>query len=235
MLTVFCTRYSDIPLSQFSYSYYVSNSLVDTSREYKVFVYDKRCEKPSIFKIAGNERGRKAKLVGSSQLYTKTSYLIVFHNPFATSHAELREVRFPAEVNVTDRFRFESFERKFLGYIINIDKKTACIDEMVKGWGYRLDASESLSLLWPPAFMRDDLTLVSSNFIFLCTSFALHAHGNINVRSEDISHLAQGVSKVRVKPRMKVFRKNAEIEIDTFVPDELCQPPSVSNRTESKA
>jgi len=49
----------------------------------------------------------------------------------------------------------------------------------------------------------------------LYSSFELQAYGNINVHSEDIKQIAGGVvSKVSVKSKTNVFRKNAEIVID---------------------
>jgi len=84
----------------------------------------------------------------------------------------------------------------------------------VSPWGYQLEASETLTLLWPPATMTDDTTVIFSDYAFLYSSFELQAHGNINVHSEDIISVTNGISKVSVKSKTKVFKKNAEMILD---------------------
>jgi len=81
-------------------------------------------------------------------------------------------------------------------------------------WGYRLEASETLTLLWPPSALMEDLSIIYSDYVYLYSSFELRAHGNINVRPEDLYSIASGVTKVSIKLRTKVFKKNVEIIID---------------------
>jgi hypothetical protein len=128
---------------------------------------------------------------------------------------------FPDEIEVDDTFRFETMGRKFLGKVLTIKNKTVRIDELVSSWDYQLEASETLTLLWPPATQISDISVIDSDYVFLHTSFELQAHGNINVHSKDIIRITNRISKVLVKPKTKIFKKNTEINIDK---GEQCLP-----------
>jgi len=196
-----------IPINRFSFSYFLSNTLNGTKRKYDFF---KSGNTPVFFKLHGNDSDYKAKLVRGAVLYTNVPYFVAFQNQYSTPY----DVRFPGEIQVDDTFRFETMGRKFLGKILTIKNKTAQMDALVLSWGYQLEASETLTLLWPPATLVDDVSIIRSDYAYLYSSFELQAHGNINVHSEDIYRITNGVSKVSVKPKTKVFKKNAEIIID---------------------
>lgn len=196
-----------IPINRFSFSYFLSNTLNGTKRKYDFF---KSGNTPIFFKLQGNDSDYKAKLVRGAVLYTNVPYFVAFQNQYSTPY----DVRFPGEIQVDDTFRFETMGRKFLGKVLTIKNKTTQIDALVLSWGYQLEASEMLSLLWPPSALVDDVSIIHSDYAYLYSSFELQAHGNINVHSEDIYSITNGVSKVSIKPKTKVFKKNAEIIID---------------------
>ncbi|HVI41688.1 MAG TPA: hypothetical protein VM577_13630 [Anaerovoracaceae bacterium] len=196
-----------ISLNKFGFSYFLSNSLNGTKRKYDFF---KSGNAPTFFKLYGYDSDFKAKLVRGAVLYTNVPYFVAFQSQFSTLHG----ARFPDEIKVEDTFYFETMGRKFLGEVLTIKSKTTQIDALLLSWGYQLEASETLTLLWPPAALVDDISLVRSDYTYLYSSFELQAHGNINVHSKDIYNITNRVSKVSIKPRTKVFRKNAEIIID---------------------
>lgn len=192
-----------IPINKFSYSYFLSNTLSGTKRKHDFFKSDNT---PTFFKIQGNDGlNFRAKLVRGSILYTNVPYFV------AIQYSKVGDVRFIKEIEVDHTFSFETMGRKFLGKVLSIKEKTARVDALVRSWGYQLEASETLTLLWPPAIMTDDTTVIFSNYAFLYSSFELQAHGNINVHSEDIVGVTKGVSKISVNAKTKVFRKNAEM------------------------
>lgn len=196
-----------IPINKFSFSYFLSNTLNDTKRKYDFFKFSNT---PRFFKLHGNDSDYKAKLVRGTVLYTNVPYFVAFQSLYSTP----LDVHFPNEIQVDDTFRFETMGRKFLGKVLTIKNKTAQIDALVLSWGYQLEASETLSLLWPPPALVDDVSIIHSDYAYLYSSFELQAHGNINVHSQDIYSITNGVSKVSIKPKTKVFKKNAEIIID---------------------
>ncbi|MDA8213496.1 MAG: hypothetical protein M0021_16725 [Clostridia bacterium] len=196
-----------IPIDRFAFSYFLSNTLNGTKRKYDFL---KIGNAPTFFKLQGNDSDYKAKLVRGSVLYTNVPYFVACQSQYPTSH----DACFPDEIRVDDTFCFETMGRKFLGKVLTINNKTAQIDALVLSWGYQLEASETLTLLWPPAALVDDVSTIHSDYAYLYSSFELQAHGNINVHSEDIYKITNGVSKVSITPKTKVFKKNAEIIID---------------------
>lgn len=200
-----------IPLNNFSFSYYLSNTLNVTKRKYDFMNHNNT---PTFFKISGNDNDFKAKLVRSTVLFTNTQYLVAFQSQYSVP----RGVQFPKGIEVGQTFRFETMNRKFLGFVLSITNKTLSIDCMLKSWGYQLEASETLTLLWPPAHLIDDASIITSDYAFIFSSFELQAHGNINVHLEEIMKLSHGITRVTAKPKTKIFKKNAEIVIEKVVP-----------------
>jgi hypothetical protein len=193
-----------IPLNKFSYCYFLSNTLNGIKRPHELF---KPSNKPTFFKILGNDGQYRAKLVRGAVLYTNVPYFVAVESKYS----KVSDVRFIKEIQVDDTFSFETMGRKFLGKVLSIKEKTARVDALVSSWGYQLETSETLTLLWPPAIMTDDTAVIFSDYAFLYSSFELQAHGNINLHSEDIIRVTNGVSKVSINAKTKVYRKNAEM------------------------
>ena len=198
-----------IPIQKFSYNYFLSNTLNGVKRKYEVFK-NSSSNGPTFFKIQGNDSDYKAKLVRSSILYTNVSYFVVFQSQYSSSC----DSNLPREIKVDDTFKFETVGRKFLGKTLTINAKNANIDSLLMSWGYELEASETLTLLWPPASMVDGVSLTRSGYAYIYSSFELQAHGNINVHSDDIYRIANDIARVLVNARIKIYKKNAEIVLD---------------------
>lgn len=216
-----------IPLNKYSFSYFLSNTLNGTRRKYDFF---KSVNIPVFLKLLGNDSNYKAKLVRGTVLYTNVSYFVVFQSQYSVS----QEVRFSNEIYIEDTFTFETMGKKFLGKVLTIKNKTAQVDALVLSWGYQLEASETLTLLWPPAVLVDEASVINSEYAFLYSSFDMQAHGNINIHSEDIYRVTDGVSRVLVNPKTKVFKKNAEIilakdEQYAYVFDEISPTESAAS------
>ena len=188
-----------IPLSIFSYSYYLSNTVNGAKRKYDFFNHNT----PTFFKILSNEDAFTAKQVRSMVLYTNTRYFAVFQSQWSV-------YRVFDGIEISDTFYFDTMGRRFAGIILRICRKTPQVDSLISSWGYQLEASETLTLLWPPATTNGEVSNINADFAFLYASFALHAHGNININSEDIVQFTEGIYRISVKDRIKVFRKNTE-------------------------
>lgn len=196
-----------ISLNIFSYSYYFSNSLNGTRRKYEFLKFGNT---PTIFKIQGNDSDFKAKLVRGTVLFTNVQYLFVSQSRHSTS----QEICFPEEIQINNIFRFETMGLNFVGITLSILEKTVCTEKLLKAWGYQLEISEKLTLLWPPAPVINDVSTITSNNVFVFSSFDLQAHGNINVHSRDILRIDEDIFRILVKPKTHIFKKNAEIIID---------------------
>ena len=190
----------------FSYSYYLSNTKDDVKRKYPVFNKDST---PTFFKILGNENEFKARLVYNNQLFTNTRYFAVFQDECLL----LKEISSLKDIEVEKDYYFRTMNKKFYGMIINITNKTLAIDNILSSWDYELYTSEILTLLWPPAKKVNNVNIITSDNIYLFSSFTLQAHGNINVHSNSMQKTYDSVTKVFVDSKIKVAKKNTEIVI----------------------
>lgn len=200
-----------IPLTDFSISYYLSNTLDGEERKYDFMNCDNA---PTFFKILGNDCDFKAKLVRSTIIFTNIKYFVAFQG----QHSLPQKVQSSKGMEVEQVFHFETMNRKFSGFVFSITQHgIPFIDNLLKSWGYRLEASETLTLLWPPTYLIGDTSVVASDYAFIFSSFELQGRGNINVCSKEITKLSYGISKVRLKPKTKISKKNAEIVIDKII------------------
>lgn len=199
-----------IPISEFSWEYYVSPSSDSKQPRYEVFRKDGRGNLyPSFFKIQadGDDNTFQAKLIRSGTLYTNTPYLIVFTHHYYT-------MSFQNDVKVDKVLKFRTMERDFTGVLITFTKRTEKIEQQLKAWKYKLETNETLTLLWPPSSKINESMLISSTYAYIFSSFKIQAHGNINVHSEDIVRLGEGVSKISINRQTKVYKKNAELVLN---------------------
>lgn len=199
-----------IPICEFSWEYYVSSSNDSKQQKYEVFRKDGRGHLyPSFFKIqaGGDDDTFQAKLVRGKTLYTNTPYLIVFTHQYHT-------LSFQNNVKVGEIIRFRTMDRDFAGAVITFTSKSAEIEQQLEAWKYELEANETLTLLWPPSSQVDELIFISAKYAYIFSSFVIQAHGNINVHSEDINRLGNGISKIFINGRTKVYKKNAELVLD---------------------
>ena len=210
-----------ILITKFAYNYFLSNTLNSIKRKYEVFKPG-NADAPTFFKVQGNDDSNyKAKLVRNTVLYTNVPYFVVFQSQYSASY----DRPLPSDIKVDDTFSFVTMGRKFLGKYLTIKSKTAYIDSLLKSWGYQLRTSETLTLLWPPAAIIDDVSSVGSDYVYLFSSFELQAHGNINVYPKDIKKIADGISRVSVNSKIRIYKENAEITIDQDEQHPTCFDP----------
>jgi len=198
-----------IPVSIYSERYQIRTT---TNRQLRTFKFLKSDDTPTFFKVQGNDDNYKARLVSDSTLFTSVRYFAVLHNRM--SYPKLNR-NLPSKIHIAKHFKFETMGRKFVGMEVIIESNTREIEDLLHSWGYGLEASETLTLLWPPAKYCDEKHKIVSEKAYVYSSFELQAHGNINVQSASINKLNGGVSAIAVKPNTKIYRRNAEIVIDT--------------------
>ncbi|MPM71606.1 hypothetical protein SDC9_118574 [bioreactor metagenome] len=196
-----------IPIDRFSYNYFLSNTLNNIKRRYEFF---KKDGSPTLFKIQANDTEYRARLIRSTILYTNVPYFAVVESRFSLPQTSY----LPSDIEISSTLCFETMSRSFIGQTLTIKNKTADVESLFSSWGYQVEASETLTLLWPPAAQINEVSAICSDNAFLFSSFNLEPHGNINVHSTDVTKIENGVSRVSIHSRVKVFRKNAEIVID---------------------
>lgn len=195
-----------IMIETYSPVYFVSNSFNPTKRAYTVFGENS----PTFFKIQGEGNDFNAKLVRSDALYTGVRYFVVL---VGSNEAQLK-LRNLYGIDVEEEYDFVSMKNRIWASVITIFNKTAEIESVLNKWNYKIDTPESLSLLWPPSYEIDGVNFVSSNHVFLSSSFCLQPCGNINTVSESIYVIDSNITRIKVDKLIKILRKNVELEID---------------------
>lgn len=138
-----------VTLSKFSFSYYLSNTGNGVRRKYDLF----NRNAPTFFKILGNEDTNQAKMVRSTVVYTDTRYFVAF---------PVQAVYYTAfdGIEIIDTFSFKTMERNFKGIVLKVLRKTPQVERLLDTWGYQLEACETLTLLWPPASMNGEVSVI---------------------------------------------------------------------------
>jgi len=147
-----------IPINEFSWEYYVTFSNESKQQKYNVFRKDKRNTLyPSFFKIQayGDDDSFQAKLVRTGILYTNTTYLIIFPHQY---HA----LSFQDDVQSDKVFKFRTMNRDFTGVISMFTNKSIRIEQQLEAWKYKLESSETLTLLWPPSPQINDAVYIKT-------------------------------------------------------------------------
>lgn len=199
-----------IPINEFSWKYCVLSPNDFKQPKYEIFRKDGY---PSFFKIQaygdGDDDSFRAKLVCTKTLYTNSLYLIVFTNQYYN-------LIFQKDVQAEKVIKFGTIGKDFTGVVVTFINKTAKIEQQLEAWNYKLEANETLTLLWPPSPQVDEAMLIRNKCAYIFSSFEMQAHGNINVHSEDIVRLEDGVSKISITECTKVYKKNAELVLRTY-------------------
>lgn len=189
--------------------YYISNTLNNKKREYYVFNYDT----PSFFKILCNDpedEGFTAKFLRSKSLYTGVRYFIAWPGR-NTAQIKLKNI---PDVYIENEMQFVSLGRTTVwGMVVSFKNKNPLLDSVLRDWDYNLDVSESVSLLWPPAYEKGERLVVSSSNLYLYSSFSFQGHGNINTTDSCISKISDSITMVSLYDPIHILKKNAELEI----------------------
>jgi len=201
-----------IPINDFSWEYYISSTNDSKQQKYELFRKDKRnTVYPSFFKIlaTGDDDNFQAKLVRTETLYTNIPYFIVFTHQYHT-------LSFQNDVKDCRVVKFSTMNRDFAGVIVTFINKTARVEQQLNAWKYRLETNETLTLLWPPSLLVDDVVFIKSKDAYISSSFEIQAHGNVNINSVDITKLGNGISKILINKRTKIYKKNSELVLNRY-------------------
>ena len=204
-------------IDRYASSYFISNTLNDIKREYTVFSPNY----PSFFKILSNsceEKDFSARLIKSKSLYTNTRYFIAWAG---RNTAQVILQALPGVV-IEDSYYFKTFGGfTIYGIIVHFERKTPSLDNALQEWGFDLDISESVSLLWPPAYEENERSVVSSSIVYLYSTFKFQGLGNVNTKDQYITEVSEKVTKIAINEPVRILKKNAELTIwkEPFVAD----------------
>ncbi len=196
-------------IEQYATPYYISNTSNNIKREYNLF----GSIGPTFFKIQGEEDDFTAKNIKSMSLYTNVKYFIAWPRQ---NTAQIKLKNYP-DVKIDEMLQFKTMGNCTVWALVaTFTNKNPQIDSLLQSWGYNLNISEELSLLWPPAFESEDMFIVSAKTAYVFSSFALQASGNTNISSNAIHKVDDYVTKIDIQDKIKILKKNVEMTISSM-------------------
>ena len=195
-------------LEMYASSYYISNTLNNIKREYSLF----GTTGPTFFKIQGEDTDYIAKYIKSKSLYTNVKYYIAWPGQ---NTAQIRLAKVPG-VEIDELQQFKTMNNCMVWSLVaTFTDKNPQLDALLQTWGYTLSTSEELTLLWPPSYENDETLYVSSNKVFVFSSFVLQAHGNTNVPSHAIHKVDDNITEIEISEKLRILKKNVEMTVVT--------------------
>ena len=193
-------------LEEYATPYYISNTSNNIKREYHLFGN----VGPTFFKIQGEDTDFSAKYIKSKSLYTNVKYFIAWPGQ---NTAQIRLKKIP-DVKIDEMVEFKTMKSCTVWALIaTFINKNPQLDELLQSWGYDLNISEELMLLWPPAYESDETLCVSTNNAYAFSSFALQAFGNTNIPSSSIHKVNDYITRIDFRQNLKILKKNAEMSV----------------------
>ncbi|AMC93642.1 hypothetical protein AOC36_06470 [Erysipelothrix larvae] len=198
-----------IEVDFFSNQYELSNPYYNYSDVKKIFNSNSR---PTFFKMLGDEPKYKAKLVLSKTLYTNIPYFITYQELYSSP----MDINYPQEIKTPMLpTYFRTLDRNFIGRVVRFTKRSQEVMNLIRSWGYELEDSETLTLLWPPAINQNNKYLVNTNFSYLYSSFDLKFRRNINIDEDNIRRHEKGITRVCFDSDLRINSKNIDVVLAT--------------------
>lgn len=195
-------------LEMYASPYYISNTLNNIKREYSLF----GTTGPTFFKIQGEDKDYSAKYIKSKSLYTNVKYFIAWPGQ---NTAQIKMAKVPG-VAIDELMQFKTMNNCTVWALVaTFTNKNPQLDALLQTWGYDLSTSEELILLWPPAYENDEALHVSSNKVYVYSSFVLQAHGNTNMSSHAIHKVDNDITEIEIGEKLRILKKNAEMTVVT--------------------
>lgn len=197
-----------IILERYASPYYISVTSSFKSREYDVLSYDH----PSFFKILNYDLGNDnfiARFIKSRYLYSSVAYFLAW----VGSNKAQNVLKTFNEVRVEKEVEFDIGRNRVWGQVVVFQSITPSLRALLDSWGFCLDSSENILLLWPPVYEDEDgKKVASSSEIYVHSSFQI-GQGNINNPRAPIVEIPPSLTKIDLSKPLHIIKKNAELEI----------------------
>lgn len=192
-------------LDEYANDYYVSYDNSGTKTKYSDVI--RRDSKLNIYRV--NQTNNHYKKNTSDILYTNCRYLAVSENK--TNITEL--VNLHSVEKEDDIFSFITQGRHFFAvkFVINCDDYGTKIYFLKHDLS--IECSESMDILWPPVYIRDNVLVSNSEKLYISPSFELIPHGNINSYVMEVRNVCKNVFELSFNDKVSIVEKNVECRI----------------------
>lgn len=192
-------------LDEYANDYYVSYDNSGTKTKYSDVI--RRNFKLNIYRV--NQTNNHYKKNTSYNLYTNCRYLAVSENK--TNITELVNLH-SVEID-DDIISFITQGREFFAveFVINCDDYGTKIFFLKHDLS--VERSESMDILWPPVYIRDNTLVSNSEKLYISPTFELIPHGNINSHVMDVRNVCENVFELYFNDKVSIVEKNVECRI----------------------
>lgn len=192
-------------ISEYSNDYYVSFNAESTKTLCENVL--KRNSKLNIYRIS--QSSNHYKRIVSDILYTNYCYLAISENE--DNIKELIALQ-SAEID-GEPFKFFTQGRQFFAVRFVIYSADYSAKIYFQKHEFRVEKSESMDILWPPVFTRDEDVITKSDNVFILPSFELIPHGNIDANGMDVKKVCSDVYELTFNERVTICEKNIQCRI----------------------
>lgn len=188
---------------------------------------------PSVFKILGNDETEFiAKHIKSRQLYTNKKYFLIYNN----NNFDINQVKKCKNIEILKNdIKFLTMRHNFKGIVIVIKEKNQETERIFKNYGFNIESSEKLLILWPPVCEKMGIKYSDSKNIYISSSFELTESGNTNSKNLKKVKIANNVVQIHIDNSLQIEKRNIKEKIivdsnDTPSNDNIT--PIISKKTE---
>lgn len=139
-------------------------------------------------------------------LYTDTDYIIISESrEVIEGLTAMRNV-----ITIDDIFTFMTENRNFFGFTFSIKRADIDVLDYFQKYGYQIEVSESLGILWPPVMIKNGWVICNQDNLYLRSSFEMIPHGNVN-KDVSVSTIGTDVFKIQIDDEFIVHEKNVDV------------------------
>lgn len=145
----------------------------------------------------------------SGILYSDTDYYAISDNEESIHAIEMMG----KAIQVLDAFSFTTCGIAFFGIRFSIVHIEQSVKQLFAQYDYRVEASEDLSILWPPTYSKGSDIVCSSDVVYTYSSFPLIPKGNTNAYSSSIKKMNMNVHEIAFEDTLVIHEKNVDVSI----------------------
>ncbi len=192
-------------LDEYSNDYYVSVDNSGMKEKYSDVI--KSQFRLNIYRI--NAESVHYKRNTSGILYTGDKYLAV-----SESENYIAELINLDSVNEEDgNFSFITLGRKFHAAKFSIHFIDHNTQDFFRNHGLSIECAESMDILWPPVFTKDNVIVSNEEKMYLLPSFEFIPHGNIDSNGMSLRKICNNIYEICYKDRVAIIEKNVECQV----------------------
>jgi hypothetical protein len=148
----------------------------------------------------------RAKKVSSTHLYTDTRYVVISEDKACIN----KLISFTNVECLTKVNEFITMGKHLFSVAIIFSRAHFDLNLFLHNYQFHIETSETLSVLWPPLFMKNSDYICESEKVFVRSSFPLVPNGNTNALCI-MGDISLGITQLKVENKTIIKEKNVDL------------------------